>query len=176
MNKINYHEEQLRQKMSEIMKKGLLCLLQLTIPLLIFAAKKGVLITHNDQTTTFLSLEKEIKVEFIDGKTLRFSETGVNGTVLNVSDVDKFQIAEYDNTSTIKDAYRNVLITISEVSITLSGLSDRQSVVLYDTRGVARCQSIANAHGKSHINIEKLPKGAYVLSLSNGKTYKILKR
>ncbi len=157
------------------MKKGLLCLLQLTIPLLIFAAEKGVLITHIDKSTTFLSLEKEIKVEFIDGK-LRFSELGINGMELDIDDVDYFRIAEYDNTSTIKTTYQNVLITMSGVEITLSGLSDRQSVVLYDMRGIARCQSIANASGNTSINIEILPKGAYILSVSNGKTYKILKK
>lgn len=157
-------------------RKLLLCFVLLAIPFLRMYADKGVLITHRDNSVTFLSLENEIKASFVNGNTLKFSGLGISDLELDVSDVMNFKIAEYNNTSINKTTSQNIQIRMSESEITLSGLSDKQSVSLLDIKGVVRCLSIANNHGKTHINMEGLPQGVYVLSLSNGKTYKILKK
>lgn len=157
------------------MRKRVFLLFILAIPFAIMAKEKGVLITHWDNSTTFLSLKKEVKVSFADSKTLKFSGLGIDDLELNVSEVRDFKIAEYD-VSTINATSQNVQIKISESGITLWGLSDKQFVCLLDIKGVVQCQSIANVHGKTYISTERLPQGVYVLSLSNGKSYKILKK
>lgn len=156
-------------------KRLLILIIHLVISLSIFANDKGVLITHTDNSTTFLPLEKEIRVKFVDNETLKFSGAGISNLELNVSKVSNIRIAEKP-TGLFSLNLQNTQISISETEIILSGLPDKQIINLYDVNGKLIKESTANSYGKVFFDTKNLTKGVYLLSVSNSKTYKIIKK
>lgn len=156
-------------------KRVLLLIIHLAVYLSVIANDKGVLITHTDESTTFLPLEKEIKVTFTDNKTLKFSGLGIDDLELKVSDVLRFTISE-NPTGIDAMEFPSIQIDISERMITLSGLPQGQTVRLFNVNGTIENISTADSHCNVLIDTRNLAQGVYILSVTNGRTYKIIKK
>lgn len=158
-----------------MIKKLLLFMLLSATPLLGMAVEKGVLITHTDGTTSFLSLNKEVKVTFPNSETVKFSQTGSNDLELNVFDVSDFKISEYGS-KIVDTMTESIGIRMSEKQITVFGLSPAQTIRLHDINGKQMSTMAPSTKGTVNIATDGLSNGVYLISISNGKTYKFLKR
>lgn len=139
------------------------------------AVEKGVVITHANGSFTFLPLVKPIDCKVADGVTAVFSGEGISSLELGVSEIADIRIGENPSLGIGSMQQDVTKLSFDDFSIRVSNAAG-QSATLHDMSGKTIGAFQANAQGIIVVPVSHFNSGVFVLSLSNGKTYKIQKR
>ena len=133
-----------------------------------------LVIQFADGTTQSYVLEERPNVTF-DATKLYVRSKYVDD-VHEYQNVKKFVFETHDLTG-IKNVQKDEcrLTFIGGNMATVSGLPAGLSAMLCDTAGRNVLKAKADAAGSVTFNLQSLPTGAYIIALSNGKSFKILK-
>ncbi len=92
-----------------------------------------------------------------------------------IADIANFKFDKVSSISKIEADDIRVYYTDGE-NLRLEGLSQGELVTICDTKGCIITKAKSNADGKITIQVSSLPYGVYIVSLSSGKTFKLLNK
>lgn len=145
------------------------------LPIGMMAEGKGVVITHSNGNISFLEIDGGVNVTF-EGDVAKFSGKAISDLEMSITDLANFRIAERPVSKIYNLSAENVDIRFSGSYIIISGMPIGSLICLNDLGGQQIFSSKVNSNGETVINLEKIKQGVYILTTSNGMTYKILKK
>lgn len=154
---------------------SLACLLLGFSMLSIRAVEEKALIVEqqNGSTTVFLLSEKP-EMTFAD----HVLQIGMNGKTTSF-EIEKVQQFYFDNASSgVSPLAANGLRIYSPSNdrIVIEGIDEKEAVSLYSLEGMAFANHVSTRNGVAEISLASLPKGTYLIEVSNKKTFKIVRK
>lgn len=170
--KISTSLKNLCGKSRSVLVAALLC-----CPILSAMAVEQSLLTivfHDGNKQSYVLTERP-KVTF-DATSLFVTGTTVSDTY-RIAEVDKF-VFDKGNPTDIRDvASGEVRLTfVDGENVLLEGLQPSAVVRLFDISGKSLASLKATADGKASVSLEGGEAGVYVVSISDGRTFKVMKK
>ncbi len=133
--------------------------------------KDAVVVYMHDGSTAKYILEQTPIVTFVEDKL--HVESSVVSCDHNLSDVDNFRFEQVDAAveSIAADEYR---ISVVDNTVLLQGFTPGSVASLTDIEGRTVARVTVGADGEASIALSNLATGVYIVSTTDGKTFKLL--
>lgn len=157
------------------MKKVLLCIMAIILPLLLSAEKTHLVITAKDGTQVAFALQEQPKVTFVESELqLKTTNLDVSYSLVNMVNF-KYEKRDIIPSSVINLQGQESVYLLEEDYIVFPFLAKDTEVSLYTINGIMIFSKKVNQSGEYLFPLSHLRSAIYVLKV-NDLTYKIIKR
>ena len=138
------------------------------------AEEKALIVEQQNGSTTVFLLSEKPEMTFAD----HVLQIGVNGKTTSF-EIEKVQQFYFKNISSgVSPLAANGLriYSPSDDKIVIEGIDEKDAVSLYTIEGVAYANCVSTQNRTAEVSLASLPKGTYLINISNKKTFKIVRK